>query len=307
MEYPDKRIMIPTFPDFKNIEWTDRTEVEQFTKEFPPYSDFNFVSLWSWNTSENMQLSNLNGNLVALFHDYVTESPFLSYIGTNALSDTAHLLIEYSQCKLQEPSLKLVPEAVAANLPGTEFTILSDEASHDYILSIAYLSSLDTLPSTHQAARYCKKYMQFYPHHTAHICPMGDARKDDYICLFKEWAKIKCLDHLELNEYGAFERFMENCDNGNMFVSLYDGSAMIGFATYEIIAPEYAIVHFTKANHRYAGVYEQLNFILSKKLKEHGIRFLNYEQDLGIPALRKSKLKFKPVTYLKKCIVTKKN
>ncbi len=54
--------MIPEFPNFKKLELSDREEVESVTNKFPPYSDFNFTSMWCWDINEDMRLSKLNGN-----------------------------------------------------------------------------------------------------------------------------------------------------------------------------------------------------------------------------------------------------
>ena len=63
--------MITQFPDFKPLELFDKKYIETFTVQFPPYSDFNFTSIWAWNTNDKFQISNLNGNLVVLFYDYL--------------------------------------------------------------------------------------------------------------------------------------------------------------------------------------------------------------------------------------------
>lgn len=72
--------MIPEFPNFKKIELSDQKEIESFTSKFPPYSDFNFTSLWSWDTHTNMQISILNKNLVIRFNDYLSDSFFYSLL-----------------------------------------------------------------------------------------------------------------------------------------------------------------------------------------------------------------------------------
>ena len=70
--------MIPEFPEFKKLELSDKEEVEKITSKFPPYSDFNFVSMWSWNIENKIWISQLYGNLVVHFTDYLTDGTFLS-------------------------------------------------------------------------------------------------------------------------------------------------------------------------------------------------------------------------------------
>lgn len=300
--------MIPTFPEFKKLEWGDREAVQQFTSNFQPYSDFNFVSMWAWNTREKMMLSQLHGNLILLFYDYITELPFLSFIGTNKVSDTVHSLLDHSILHYSESRLKLIPEEVAAHLCESEFNIASDVDSHDYIVPITYLSTISSLPrSSDHAARNCKRFLNTYPGHSVKACTIEDCRKDEYIELFKRWAKIKNLDHWELNEYSAFEKFIENKDSNNNIVSLHDGDKIMAFATYEILPQKYAICHFAKADRDYSGVYDGLFFTVAKILRELGIEYWNFEQDLGIPGLRQSKMKYKPEFFLKKFIIEKKS
>ena len=56
--------MIPEFPKFKNLELSDKNDIEKFTSKFLPYSDFSFVSMWSWDIKGEMRIAQLNGNLV---------------------------------------------------------------------------------------------------------------------------------------------------------------------------------------------------------------------------------------------------
>ena len=70
---------LPKFPLFKNLELSDYANVLSFTKGFPPYSDFDFGSMYSWNFAESMLISNLYGNLVVRFADYVSGNHFFTF------------------------------------------------------------------------------------------------------------------------------------------------------------------------------------------------------------------------------------
>ena len=299
--------MIPTFPEFKKLEWSDREAVLQFTATFQPYSDFNFVSMWAWNTREKMMLSQLHGNLILLFYDYVTELPFLAFIGTNRLGETANALIDHSQLRYGKSALKLIPEQVAKNLCGSEFNISEDPDAHDYIMLVSYLAKLDVLPrSSVHAAKDCKMFLKSYPNHSVGVCTIREACKDEYTDLFKHWAKVKNLEHWELNEYSAFLKFIDNDEIDNHIISLREGGKLIGFVTYEVVQ-DYAVCHFCKADHSYKGIYSGLFFQMAKILEAENIRYWNFEQDLGIESLRVSKQKYRPEFFLKKYIIERKN
>ena len=63
---------IPTFPALKSISIDDRQSLEKYISSFPPYSDFNFMSLLTWNTDDCILVSKLFGNLVIQFDDYIS-------------------------------------------------------------------------------------------------------------------------------------------------------------------------------------------------------------------------------------------
>ena len=49
--------MIPNFPNFKHVEIKDKPDVEKFTHSFKPYSDFNFISLFAWDTNNQRKIA----------------------------------------------------------------------------------------------------------------------------------------------------------------------------------------------------------------------------------------------------------
>jgi hypothetical protein len=63
--------MIPTFPVFKRLEITDKVDFKKIVLQFEPYSDHNFVSLWSFDTKEDCEISILNENLVIKMNDFL--------------------------------------------------------------------------------------------------------------------------------------------------------------------------------------------------------------------------------------------
>ena len=116
---------IPFFPKFKNLEISDKKEVETITHQFEPYSDYNFVSLWSYNVKEEIQISKLNDNLVIKFTDYISGNPFYSFLGNNLVEDTISKLLKHSKTLNIPPLLKLIPES-ASSLVFHPLPILRD-------------------------------------------------------------------------------------------------------------------------------------------------------------------------------------
>ena len=67
----------------------------------------------------------------------------------------------------------------------------------------------------------------------------------------------------------------------------------------ELINSNMALIHIEKANPNIRGLYPYINqqFILNEF---KNVEFVNREEDLGIPGLRKAKLSYNPHILLKK-------
>src|SRR5688572_28215219 len=118
--------MIPEFPHFKKLELKDKEDVEKFTSKFSPYSDFNFVSMWSWDIRGKMGLSMLYGNLVVRFTDYLTGEPFYSFLGNHKANETAAELMNLSQKEGLPLKLQLIPEESVQKINQEKFYIIEN-------------------------------------------------------------------------------------------------------------------------------------------------------------------------------------
>src|SRR5437867_2092568 len=128
--------MLPDFPTFKGLEIEDKRLIEPYIAHLPPYSDFQFGNLWSWNILEKTKLSVLNSNLVLLLYDTFLHSPLVTFIGSQSIPETANTLIEYSKSTLGLNQLGLVPLEIANELQEAGFTVVPDEDNNDYVFSV---------------------------------------------------------------------------------------------------------------------------------------------------------------------------
>ena len=74
---------------------------------------------------------------------------------------------------------------------------------------------------------------------------------------------------------------------------------MVAYTIAESLAQDTLVIHFEKGNHEYKGVYQAINQMF---LEHSGKNFkiVNREQDLGDEGLRKAKLSYNPIDFLKK-------
>ena len=297
--------MIPQFPEFKKLELSDKEDVEKFTKQFPPYSDFNFVSMWSWDINGIVRISQLNENLVVKFSDYLTGDPFYSFLGINNVNETARLLIKNSKKEGITPKLKLLPEEVVDRIDMTKFLAIEDRDHFDYIYTVDSLMRMD-----HSKFYVKRKHFRFFQKNFNHSLKQHDnldiLTKEKIIELFKNWGVDKdsklSAEYFE-HEFKALNRFLDISDKINfLVVGIYFEEKLIAAGVSENVeSVYYNLSHFQKAiNSMYKGVNAYLINELAKILYKKGIVYINWEQDLGILGLRENKESYLPTRYLKK-------
>jgi len=303
--------MIPQFPQFKSLEVTDKKEIDRYASIFPPYSDFNFVSLYSWNIEEKIELSILNNNLVVKFQDYISGDDFFSFIGNTNVINTCKTLIDHAQKTGIVTKLQLIPEHVIQSEKDliNYFHIEEDRASFDYIYS---LEELATLPGKkfHYKRRHLNKFNTDYPNLIAKVLDIHNpVIKKGLMAVFISWEKGKQKTREEtMREMQAIERLLADTTAFNLIVvGIFDAENLVGYAIGEIVHNNYSIFHYLKADPSFRGIFTALYNNLAIHLYESGAKLLNSEQDLGIPGLMQSKLEWRPINFLKKYTLTGKN
>lgn len=298
--------MIPNFPSFKPLEWSDKNYIESFTEQFPPYSDFNFTSMWAWNTSDEILHSNLNGNLVILFNDYITNYQFFSFIGIHQIEETASILLEYSEKEYGVGYLKLIPKHLINHFQNERWSVIPDKDSDDYILSVALVQEMDKL-TKNNSAKAIRKFAKMYKDYSVTYNSINEVDNKIYFNLIDDWNSSKNLNGEFNNEDKALKKYFTLRQSEIKIHSLFVNGKLVAFNTCEFCSMEYAISHFSKTDKAYKGAYEVLCWEEAKHLNDLGIKHLNIEQDLGIEGLRFSKQKFKPSHFLRKYILKKSN
>lgn len=75
---------------------------------------------------------------------------------------------------------------------------------------------------------------------------------------------------------------------------------IIAFAIFSQGHSDTSDVHFEKADREYKGASQVINRLTAELLHKRGIRYINREQDLGLPGLRQAKHSYEPEFLLKR-------
>lgn len=296
--------MLPIFPNFKNIEISDKTDVEKITSQFAPYSDFDFYSLWSWDVQGIMEISDLNNNLIVKFTDYVSGDFFYSFIGTNKVKETVHELLELSKKEGLKLKLKLIPESVAKELDQKKFKLIESLDHFDYLASVEKLMPHDgTERKLSSRRRLIKKYKENNTIEIKEINIWDKEIENKIRDVYIRWEiqmqqGLQDVEHLReaLNRF-----FMIPPQNNIKSFGVFLENELIGYSINSVYDNGYAVGHFQQGDvTKFSGIYALLMHETAPFFNSYGCKFINLEQDLGIMGLRNWKTSMRPVGYLKK-------
>jgi hypothetical protein len=282
--------VIANFPKFEYLKLANQNDIEKILSRYDPYSDFNFASLWSYNTNQKLKVSLLNGNLVIALPNYFTSQPVLSILGSREIDESLTTLLDYAKNNPEfTERLELVPEVVVDSIKDKQFFEISEDPSnHDYILSV------DEVATFKGKKYYDKRNLvnRFNKAHPDHLMSDLDLAKKDIQAeinqVFDGWANSSKQSHEESAiEKIAINRLLEASGQlGAKGLGYYVDGELVGFVTYEVSSRGYGFISFEKADRKFPGLYAALNHEAAKKLQGLGCEFINFEQDMGIAGLK---------------------
>lgn len=298
--------MLPIYPKLKPLELTDKYDIEELVSSYPPYSDFNFVSLWSWNIHDSAKVGTLNGNLVVLFQDYITNEAFFTFIGEQHVQETVDTLLSNTSKFNVINELRLIPEHTIRLLSADGYEVMEDNDNHDYIVSIQDISEMKGtayLSKRNHVNRFTREFG--HTSHLRHIDIRSQKQQEQILTVFETWQRARAkLDTETINELKAIQRLFQGTHIFDLHsMGLFFESELVAFAIHEKVQQKYVVFHFEKADTNYVGIFEYCKRHVSTALLNDGSVYMNLEQDLGIEGLRKAKQSYRPVHFLKKYTV----
>lgn len=299
--------MIAKYPKFTKINPDLKTAVTSYTKNFDPYSDFNFTSLLAWDTNGSTELSILNNNLVIKLPDYTTGKPIYSILGDNLIDESINTLLENTS------ELHLVPEIVIDQINNKKrFKIKQDRDNFDYVYRVNQLAKMagkEYKKKRNKANTFVKDQSDIELTVKSHS-KVNDLIAKEILALDKTWSlQTKQPAKDAKFERQAIENILNNFSKLKCFVTtIHANENLVAFSINEILSSEYAICHFEKAlkvHHQH--IYAFLAREVAKEIHGKGCQLVNWEQDLGIAGIRKSKMSYSPKKMLKKYTVVRAN
>jgi hypothetical protein len=298
--------MLPTFPSFSRLSLKHQEDIDRAISKFPPYCDYTFASIYPWDSLNQIELSSLSGNLIVKFTDYVTDEPFLSFLGTNRIVETIDNLFEYAQ---NSPNLlktlKLIPEG---NLQGTalphRFQVAEDPDNFDYVYAVEDLVNLRG-EKYRQKRNEINNFNKKYSARVAQLDPKSDETWPQIESVLNLWSNRQLAKGNDAkNDVLAVKRTLEIASLIKLLIfGFFVAGKLRGYTFVELNEGGYSTDLFEHADVSFDGIFPFQRHQVALDLRRLGYKFLNNQQDLGLAGLKHSKKLWHPAFYLKKYII----
>lgn len=274
-------------------------------------SEFTFTNLFMWRKSYDMRYVILNDMLCIMpQHKGGPRSATfpVGFIGEDGnekdIVPVIEELLAYFKDIGAEPLIRLYDEITVQKLtqafPG-KFLITEDVGSFDYVYSVQELSNLSG-KRFHAKKNHVNKFMRLYPWEYR---PISAENVAECLRVFEQWYQNRADEVAGLDEeYEAVRELFSNWDKldvsgGSLWV---DGS-MIAFSVGEPLCDKMAVIHLEHADTAYEGAFAMMNQQFLKNRWQE-FEYVNREEDMGIPGMRKAKESYHPVFMVKKYVAT---
>lgn len=153
----------------------------------------------------------------------------------------------------------------------------------------------------HSKRNFVKRFYKACPE--AHFSIYTTTRYEDCMRFLNDWYKDREMDEGLEQERAAIQTVLSHWEELPVYGGILEENGKILGLTYGArSACDILAVHIEKAVRTVPGAYPALSQAFAKSLPIC-IEYLNREEDLGIPGLRKAKQDWHPITQLKKGVV----
>lgn len=292
---------IPSYPAFKPLERKDKELFESYySKRSIAISDHTFSNYYIWRKLDMTQLTVINGFLCPMVIGPDKKPHFMMPLGEGNIREVVKTCLEHTG------SVVRVDEAFKTALgENEEYRVVEDRDQFDYIYLSKDLAEL-------KGRRYDGKRNHinaFLKANSFVYESMNAGHIDECISLNDLWCRNKnreseAFPNLEC-EADAVKEALLNKD----FLDLTGGvliaeGRMIAFSLGQKLTENTAVIHIEKSDPSIRGAAQLMNreFVRNEWA---GSAYINREQDMGHPGLRKAKASYHPAEIRRKYNIIK--
>lgn len=288
--------MKPEFPEFKPIELEDRGVIQGILDGYQPQtSEWTFTNLFMWRSRYGFRWSTYGDWLIVRSAADERDSFFLQPVGPPSRLEIVRKLLGWlreekgiENLRIERADLRLISELQKA----ADLLIEPQRDHFDYVYRTEDLIRLSG-KKYHSKKNHVNKFMRTY---SFAYEALGEQHLGACSELAETWCQWRrCEEDMNLlDEWEAVEQALKNFGTLELVggVILIEGKVE-AFALGEQLNAETTVVHAEKANPEIPELYAVINQQCCEKTWPQAI-WVNREQDLGEPGLRKAKLSYHP-------------
>lgn len=268
-----------------------------------PTSDYSFVNLWAW--ADEYGLIWAWENDMVWIQQTFPEPVYWAPVGDWNQADWSKIM---SQHFSGATVFTRVPEKLAElwkTRAGNRQVISEPLRGHwDYLYASVDLIALKG-NRYHKKKNLLNQFLASYPYRYE---PLGPAMTEKAMSLQTDWCTWRDCEASDMlsAENRVIEKVLKNWSSlkGLTGGALLVNDDIVAYTVAEMLDSGTMVIHFEKGNPDYKGVYQAINQMFLEHFGNPDI-LVNREQDLDDEGLRKAKLSYHPVDYLRKfrCIV----
>lgn len=260
-------------------------------------SDYSFVNLWSWADTHGIMWA-WDPNLVWIKQTLPYE---VYWAPVGAWAD-----VDWDEAFAvgigNQAVFERVPEDLVniwGNIDSLKTTSKESRGHWDYLYSVSELTQL-------KGNRFHKKknlLNQFKKKYTYRYVPLTEEMIQRALGMQETWCEWRdCEAHASLEaENRAIAKVLNSWQElqGLKGGAIMVESEMAAYTVAEQLTSDTLLIHFEKGSPEFKGVYQTINQMFLEHVGS-GFQWVNREQDLGDDGLRKAKLSYNPVGFIKK-------
>jgi len=276
---------LPRFPEFKVVGLEDQETILAFISRYPAeVCEVNFGNTFIWRKYDHPKLTIIHDNLCLQFEPPDEPAYFLQPIGENDIPDTIRT------CLSCAPRLSRIPTSFASRW-CSGFHCAPDRNNFDYVYRTQDLIELRGKKYDGKRNRIRK----FEREHSYAYVKLVPGHLEDCQRLFREWLEDKSLTTKMISAQNeAIQEGLTHFEALGLSGGAIEVEGKIeAFSIGEPLSVETAVIHIEIVNPKYDGLSQMMNREFVKN-EWSAFAYVNREQDMGIPGLRRAKMSYYP-------------
>lgn len=284
-------MIVPEYPDSRQILLGDKPLFDKIFAANPPeVSTYTFTNLFAWREPYKTEISRIGESIIV--HYNAENRVCIEPLGAGDLK--AVIAEVFARSEEAEIQFKHISSEVAALFEDdSDYVVEHDRDNSDYVYLASDLIHLNGRKYDGKR-NHVNRFKSLYEYEYEDVTEQNAVECIEFTerwCRERSCRKIKGmrLEQLAMNE--MLENFASLGICGGV---IRINGEIVAYTLGEALNPQTLVVHAEKADQKIEGIYQMINneFCIHEAVN---YEYVNREQDLGVPGLRKAKKSYHPV------------